>query len=41
MITDDHGQHKKIIKLSDIELQENILDALIRCHAFTGNDFVS
>ena len=32
---------KKTLKLSDIELEENLIHPLIGFHAITGNDYVS
>ena len=41
LIIDGHGEDKKHLKLSDIDLEENLIDSLIGFHALTGNDYVS
>ena len=42
ILDDFHGAAKrKSYKLSDIELDDDIVESLIGFHAFTGNDFVS
>ena len=41
LIIDGHGEDKKNLKLSDIDLEENLIHSLIGFHAITGNDYVS
>ena len=40
-IIDNHGQYKKNIRLTSIVFENEIINSLIRFHAFTGNDYVS
>ena len=41
LIIDGHGEDKKILKLSDIDLEENLIHPLTGFHAITSNDYVS
>ena len=41
VIDDGSGKNRRLIKLKDLDIQEEILDALIGFHAYTGNDYVS
>ena len=41
LIIDGHGEDKKILKLSDIDLEENLIHPLTGFHSITGNDYVS
>ena len=41
LIIDGHGEDENILKLSDIDSEENLIDPLTGFHAITGNDYVS
>ena len=41
LLDDFHGDKRKTYRLSDIDLEDELIDALIGFHAFTGNDFTS
>ena len=36
-----NGKNRKVINLADIIMNENEKDALLRFHAFSGNDYIS
>ena len=38
---DGHGKSQKLFKLADVHIEDEVIDALIWFHAFTGNDYVS
>ena len=40
ILDDFHGDKRKSYRMSDIELEDDIIESLIGFHAFTGNDFV-
>ena len=41
LIIDGDGEDKTILKLSDIDLQENLIDLITGFYGMTGNNYVS
>ena len=38
---DRHGKSRKVFRLKDVDIEDDIIDALIGFHAFTGNAYIS
>ena len=36
-----HGKSRNVFRLKDVDIEDDIIDALIGFHAFTGNDYIS
>ena len=41
MLDDGSGKSRRTVKLNDVDLDEDVIGALIGFHAFTGNDYCS
>ena len=41
LIDDGSGENRKVMRLSNIDIEIDLVDALIGFHAFTGNDYIS
>ena len=41
LIDDGSGENRKVMQLSNIDTEIDLVDALIGFHAFTGNDYIS
>ena len=41
LLDDGSGKHRTFLRLSDIDMEEDLVDAIVGFHAFTGNDYVS
>ena len=41
ILDDGSGDNRKIVRLSSLDIEKDLLDALVGFHAFTGNDYVS
>ena len=40
-VIDGNGRNRKLLRLADVRLEDEIVQALIGFHSFTGNDYIS
>ena len=39
-LCDDYGKNKKKFRISDVDVESDIIDALIGLHVFSRNDYI-